>query len=277
VPLQKLFAICVPLKSCSHLCVIHLNFFALHIIPLHPIFTVKSPSMWAPLSFLSTMPLPQCIGSLGPIRVAATVLAYWNASHVLRHAIVVSAAPPRAAAPGDAQLHGARPCSDSLFAWLISHQPAVLFSQNKPVTSNQPAVLFSQNKPAPAISHQPNEQAAGMRGKPVGWQLPLTGGGDDARGATSTGGVTSARRPLGRPLRVQEVAEHRTEDGVNSGNGGRRLSANSGRRAPHGGWHGELPPVRRLDSSRGSVRSSRGGTGFLGESQAWSCPRHGGA
>jgi hypothetical protein len=47
----------------------------------------------------------------------------------------------------------------SLFAWLISHQPAVLFSQNKPTTSNQPAVLFSQNKPAPAISHQPNEQA----------------------------------------------------------------------------------------------------------------------
>jgi hypothetical protein len=45
------------------------------------------------------------------------------------------------------------------FAWLISHQPAVLFSQNKPATSNQPAVLFSQNKPAPAISHQPTEQA----------------------------------------------------------------------------------------------------------------------
>jgi hypothetical protein len=47
----------------------------------------------------------------------------------------------------------------ALFVWLISHQPAVLFSQNKPATSNQPAVLFSQNKPAPAISHQPNEQA----------------------------------------------------------------------------------------------------------------------
>jgi hypothetical protein len=45
----------------------------------------------------------------------------------------------------------------ALFAWLISHQPAVLFSQNKPATSNQPAVLFSQNKLAPAISHQPNE------------------------------------------------------------------------------------------------------------------------
>jgi hypothetical protein len=47
----------------------------------------------------------------------------------------------------------------ALFAWLISHQPAVLFSQNKPATSNQPAVLFSQNKPAPAISHQRTEQA----------------------------------------------------------------------------------------------------------------------
>jgi hypothetical protein len=47
----------------------------------------------------------------------------------------------------------------SLFAWLISHQPAVLFSQNKQATNNQPTVLFSQNKPAPAISHQPTEQA----------------------------------------------------------------------------------------------------------------------
>jgi hypothetical protein len=47
----------------------------------------------------------------------------------------------------------------SLFVRLISYQPAVLFSQNKPATSNQPTVLFSQNKSAPAISHQPNEQA----------------------------------------------------------------------------------------------------------------------
>jgi hypothetical protein len=49
-----------------------------------------------------------------------------------------------------------------MFAWFMRHQPAVLFSQNKPATSNQPAVLFSQNKPAPAISHQPNEQADGI-------------------------------------------------------------------------------------------------------------------
>jgi hypothetical protein len=48
---------------------------------------------------------------------------------------------------------------NSLFAWLISHQPAVLFSQNKPATSNQPTVLLSQNESAPAISHQPTEQA----------------------------------------------------------------------------------------------------------------------
>jgi hypothetical protein len=48
---------------------------------------------------------------------------------------------------------------DSLFVRLISHQQAVIFSQNKPATSNQSAVLFSQNKSAPVISHQPNEQA----------------------------------------------------------------------------------------------------------------------
>jgi hypothetical protein len=46
-----------------------------------------------------------------------------------------------------------------LFAWLISQQPTVLFSQKKPAISNQPAVLFSQNKSAPANNNQPNEQA----------------------------------------------------------------------------------------------------------------------
>jgi hypothetical protein len=46
----------------------------------------------------------------------------------------------------------AKHTSPSLFAWLISHQPTVLFSHNKPATSNQPAVLFSQNKPASATS-----------------------------------------------------------------------------------------------------------------------------
>jgi hypothetical protein len=51
--------------------------------------------------------------------------------------------------------------SNALFAWLIRHQPAVIFSHNKPVTSNQPAVLFSQNKSA--ISHQPTEQAVAAR------------------------------------------------------------------------------------------------------------------
>jgi hypothetical protein len=47
---------------------------------------------------------------------------------------------------------------DALFVWLISHQPAVLFSQNKSATSNQPAVLSSHNKSALTISHQPNQQ-----------------------------------------------------------------------------------------------------------------------
>jgi hypothetical protein len=49
----------------------------------------------------------------------------------------------------------------SLFAWLINHQPAVLFSQNKPATNNQPTILFSQHKLAPATNHQPNEQDIG--------------------------------------------------------------------------------------------------------------------
>jgi hypothetical protein len=57
--------------------------------------------------------------------------------------------------------------TNSLFVRLISHQPAVLFSQNKPATRNQPAVLFSQNKSAPAISHQPNEHA-------VKWWVNIT-------------------------------------------------------------------------------------------------------
>jgi hypothetical protein len=52
---------------------------------------------------------------------------------------------------------GATSAPDSLFVRLISHQPTVLFSQNKPVTSNQQTVLFSHNKSAPAISYQPNE------------------------------------------------------------------------------------------------------------------------
>jgi hypothetical protein len=50
-----------------------------------------------------------------------------------------------------------------MFVWLISHQSAVLFSRNKSAISNQPTILFSQNKPAPAISHQPTEEA--VRGK----------------------------------------------------------------------------------------------------------------
>jgi hypothetical protein len=48
--------------------------------------------------------------------------------------------------------------SCGLFAWLISHQPAVLFSQNKPATSNQPAVLLSEQI---STSHQPPAKRTG--------------------------------------------------------------------------------------------------------------------
>jgi hypothetical protein len=45
----------------------------------------------------------------------------------------------------------------------LAYQPLAnstfLSEQIKPATSNQPPVLFSQNKSAPAMSHQPNEQA----------------------------------------------------------------------------------------------------------------------
>jgi hypothetical protein len=50
----------------------------------------------------------------------------------------------------------------TLFAWLISHQPAVLFSHNEPATSNQPAVLFSQkNQHQPSATSQPNRLRLG--------------------------------------------------------------------------------------------------------------------
>jgi hypothetical protein len=42
--------------------------------------------------------------------------------------------------------------ADTLFVWLISHQPAVLFSQNKPAISTFLSEQIS-------TSHQPNEQA----------------------------------------------------------------------------------------------------------------------
>jgi hypothetical protein len=55
------------------------------------------------------------------------------------------------------------PCSLGLSA--TSQQYFSLRTNQPPATSqNQPAVLFSQNKPAPAISHQPTEQADGMEG-----------------------------------------------------------------------------------------------------------------
>jgi hypothetical protein len=54
-------------------------------------------------------------------------------------------------------------CSLGLSA--TSQQYFSLRTNQPPATShNQPAVLFSQNKPAPAISHQPTEQAVGMQG-----------------------------------------------------------------------------------------------------------------
>jgi hypothetical protein len=60
---------------------------------------------------------------------------------------------------------GKKPPANTLFAWLISHQPTILFPQNKPATSNQPPVLFSQNKPASATSQTNMPQANQSTGK----------------------------------------------------------------------------------------------------------------
>jgi hypothetical protein len=57
------------------------------------------------------------------------------------------------------------------FVWLIGHQrPVVFFSRNKSATSDKSAVLFSQSKPAPAMSHQPNEQAVRSTANQTGAQ-----------------------------------------------------------------------------------------------------------
>jgi hypothetical protein len=81
----------------------------------------------------------------------------------------------------------------ALFAWLISHQPAVLFSYNKPAISNQPAVLFSQNKSAPAISHQPTEQArcGWLMGVVAAFQVP------DGRRRLPASFVSTGSIPIG--------------------------------------------------------------------------------
>jgi hypothetical protein len=54
--------------------------------------------------------------------------------------------------------------TNSLFARLISHQPAVLFSQNEPATSNQPqpasSTLLSEQT---STSHQPPANRTGCK------------------------------------------------------------------------------------------------------------------
>jgi hypothetical protein len=64
------------------------------------------------------------------------------------------------------QINPAEPKLDqSLGLSATSQQYFSLRTNQPPATSrNQPAVLFSQNKPAPAISHQPIEQAGDALG-----------------------------------------------------------------------------------------------------------------
>jgi hypothetical protein len=54
----------------------------------------------------------------------------------------------------------ARKQTCSLFVRLISHKPAVLFSQNKSATGNQSAVPFLSEQVSTSHHHQPNGRAA---------------------------------------------------------------------------------------------------------------------
>jgi hypothetical protein len=47
----------------------------------------------------------------------------------------------------------------ALFVWIISHQPAVLFSQSKTAITNQPAVFFLSEQTS--TSHQPPAERTG--------------------------------------------------------------------------------------------------------------------
>jgi hypothetical protein len=55
---------------------------------------------------------------------------------------------------------GMKTTANALFPWLISHQPAVLFSQNKPATST---LLSEQN----STSHQPPANRTGCKNQGV--------------------------------------------------------------------------------------------------------------
>jgi hypothetical protein len=69
----------------------------------------------------------------------------------------------RSGRAGRSELDEAHCAHRNLFARLISHQPAVLFSQNEPATSNQPqpasSTLLSEQT---STSHQPPANRTGM-------------------------------------------------------------------------------------------------------------------
>jgi hypothetical protein len=153
------------------------------------------------------------------------------------------------------------PSCCNLFAWLISHQPAVLSSQNKSATSNQPTVFFSQNKSAPAISHQPNEQAklpphraqCSPAPPPGSW----THGAAECqnaqpppprRPADGAVGLSDARNgSLGASSRVRQRRRGRTGSDAVGGRGGIGIRGNGG------GWWQGSPYQTDLSNRRPSV------------------------
>jgi hypothetical protein len=88
------------------------------------------------------------------------------------------------------------PCSLGLSATSISH--------NKPATSNQPAVLFSHNKPAPAISHQPTEQAECWEKETLN---PLEMQMAEGSALTKTNATRQSRRVKDQGLGAMKIAD----------------------------------------------------------------------
>jgi hypothetical protein len=86
--------------------------------------------------------------------------------------------------------------STVLIAWLISHQPAILFSQNKPVTNNHPAVLLSRNKPTLATGYQP------LHGGVIGHRALTTCREQSSVSLARRGALAARPRPTARPRAV---------------------------------------------------------------------------
>jgi hypothetical protein len=106
-------------------------------------------------------------------------------------------------------------CALSLFAWIINHQPAVLFSQNKPATSQQYFSLSTNQHQTPATS-QTNRlsqhatcaltDARRWRPRMPPLQLPLA-----TLGTSSMPACASDDLPAGARVKLLDITHYHTQ------------------------------------------------------------------